>query len=93
MVRLEIIHVRLAAEYPEGLTDSIRHAADALENDWCVQVYERLGPMADLGIHIKHRLSEHDVRPSSLGEHLASELRQYGMVEHSIWCEYSVELS
>jgi hypothetical protein len=89
MSRLEIIHLRSSGEPFQTLVDriseSIRAEGDRTE---VVTIYRRDGLETDVAIHINH-LQASTKGPSTLGLHLASELRKLGLVEHSLWKELS----
>ena len=87
MKRLEIIHVRLAVGYPEDLIGDIQRTA-AEQNQKCdLKVYLHAELPTDLAIHILHESSHTEELASSLGLQLASEMKEHGMVEHSVWIE------
>lgn len=80
---LEIIHLRLAGDRPEGLVEEIyRSLAHELE---VVVVYRRSTIASDLAVHL--HVDDAEEQPSDLGIRLAAELRRFGMVEHSVWLE------
>ncbi|MCK5250982.1 MAG: hypothetical protein KAJ98_13510 [Spirochaetaceae bacterium] len=86
-VRLEIIHVRLSAGISEDLLEDIRSSVTEREEGSELRIYSRAGLPGDIGIHILFHESAVDESMSSLGMRLASELREFGMVEHSLWTE------
>ncbi len=82
---LEIVHLRSAACPLESLgdqvTESIKAESAATE---VVTLYRRDGLETDLAIHIRRAEASGD---SGLGLRLASELKAYGLVVHTVWME------
>jgi hypothetical protein len=89
--RLETIHVRLSAGSPVGLLSDLRELAGRHTPGTDLRVYRRLGMSADYGIHIVFAGSDPNTAPSRLGLRLASALREYGLVEHSMWEEECID--
>ena len=88
MSQLEIIHLRSSCEPVESLAKlisaSIREGGEEVSN---LNLYRRFGLEADLTVHVRrHGLAGGD-GPSDLALRLASELRAYGIVEHTVWGE------
>ena len=87
MTRLEIIHLRSSGVPLEVLTDGIRRSiGDGGEGASALTLYRRHGLDTDLAVHIRHQAAG-GVGPSDLALCLASELRAYGLVEHTVWEE------
>ncbi len=84
MKRLEIIHLRLAGNYPADLTARIHRSAAARQSAIDIEIYRQEGVIDDLSVHLRHRDND-EVLPSALGLSLAAALKEYGMVDHSIW--------
>lgn len=84
MRRLEIVHLRSSGEPPESLADLIR-ASITGEGAEVVTLYRREGLETDVAVHIHH--PEAPARQGSLGLQLASALRAFGLVEHTLWEE------
>ena len=88
MTRLEIIHLRSSGQPIESLTDLIKRSIgpDGKETA-TLSLYRCQGLATDLAVHIL--CSDVAVKrgPSDLGLQLASELRAYGLVEHTVWEE------
>ncbi len=88
MTRLEIIHLRSSGKPIESLAEKIResidtggHRADA------VTLYRRSGLDTDVAVHIRYAEPRVGNGPSDLALHLASALRVFGIVEHTLWNE------
>jgi hypothetical protein len=88
MSTLEIIHLRSSIEPVESLIDSIKESIwDAGHNGKVVTMYRRHGVATDVAIHIRRNVSVADNSSSSLAVRLANALKDYGLVEHSVWEE------
>lgn len=88
MRTLEIVHLRSSGEPIEALTDQIKESIWAEGNgSEVVTLYRRSGLETDVAVHIYHRESEGGNGPSTLAFNLASALRTFGLVEHSVWEE------
>lgn len=88
---LEIIHVRLASRWSDTLMAEL-HRSIAEQSSGCnLRIFSRVGLEGDIGIHIVRyesvKSSGMSSEMSSRGLGLASELRDLGMVEHSLWVE------
>jgi len=82
MNTLEIIHLRSSGEPLEALADRIRESIWAEGRESRVAtLYRRHGLDTDVAIHIRGD------GPSTLAAHLALALREYGLVEHTVWEE------
>jgi hypothetical protein len=84
---LEIVHLRLAGDNPGVLVDSIRKTVDSEAHSMEVRIYRHTKLETDLVIHLHREVTGGRELTSDLGARLASVLRDYGMVEHSVWRE------
>ena len=88
MTRLEIIHLRSSGEPIESLTERINRSIRVGDGEaTTLTVYRRHGLDTDLAVHILRSDVAVDRGPSDLALRLASELRTYGLVEHTVWEE------
>lgn len=87
MQQLEIIHLRSSGEPPEALAERIRSSLRSAGDREVMTLYRRHGVETDLAIHLRRSAKAGVTRPSQLALQLAAELRQYGLVEHSLWQE------
>ena len=85
MKTLEVLHLRLAGEERGTLVDLIRRSVEPDEPSIDVRIYGHETLATDLVVHLHQDATEQAVRPSDLGVRLAALLRDYGMVEHSVW--------
>ena len=82
MSTLEIIHLRSSGEALEALADRIRESIWAEGRGTRVAtLYRRHGLDTDVAVHIRGE------GPSTLAAHLAIALREFGLVEHTVWDE------
>ena len=88
MIQLEIIHLRSSGEPIESLTErnskSIREGGEEAS---ALTLYSRPGRETDLAVHVRRHGAAGGEGPSDLALRLASELRAYGLVEHTLWEE------
>ncbi len=90
MKRLEIIHLRLAGALPVSLVSEVQKSvATEIDND-SVRIYHHATLANDLGIHLHLQPDQNEKKASALGVRLAAALREYGMVEHTVWIEEEV---
>ena len=87
MNRLEIIHLRSSGEPLDSLGDRIRESLGTEGEETEVALYRRAGLETDLAVHIRHLGVPGREGPSGLALRLASALRAYGLVEHTLWEE------
>ena len=87
MKTLEIIHLRMAGESPQALVDVIRKSVGSQPDSVDVRVYRHTKLETDLLVHLHRAMAQQSDCPCECGERLASMLRAYGMVEHSVWVE------
>ena len=87
MTRLEIIHLRSSGEPIEALVDGINKSlGEGAEDASTLTLYRSHGLGTDLAVHVLHTGAA-EAGPSALALRLASELRAYGLVEHTLWEE------
>ena len=87
MNTLEVIHLRMAGESPQALVDVIRKSVGSQPDSVDVRVYRHTKLETDLLVHLHRPMTQQSDCPCECGERLASMLRAYGMVEHSVWVE------
>jgi hypothetical protein len=89
MNSLEIIHLRMAGNSPEILVGLIRGSVGPEPDLLDVRIYHHAKLETDLVVHLHRAEKQSGDRASECGERLASILRAYGMVEHSVWLEHA----
>ncbi len=87
MKTLEIIHLRLAGDSPQTLVDAICKSIGADPALVGVRIYRHARLKTDLAVHLHWSATGRSDYASDVGVRLASLLREYGMVEHSLWAE------
>ncbi len=87
MSGLEIIHLRSSEEPLESLGERIRESLATEGQETEVTLYRRDGLETDLALHIRHLGVHGREGPSALALRLASALRTFGLVEHTLWNE------
>ncbi len=89
---LEVIHLRSAAQETKKLLTTVQHlVADAEKEGSCrkIRMYRRILVSTDLSIILHHDTSKEDKSGSSLGLRMVSALKEFGMVNHTVWSEVS----
>ena len=87
---LEIIEIRSMNSNKEKLELLIQDLINKLNVEakkQTIKAYQRVTIDTDSSIHLLHDSKEVENNGSSLGLHLASCLKEYGLVNHSIWIE------
>lgn len=56
-----------------------------------IKIYSRFRIDTDFKIYLKHRYLKSDIAASNLGQSLVSALKEYGLVNYSIWIELKPE--
>jgi len=87
---IEIITLRSAGTPRDSIEQKIPRSAvevDRTKNLVCVQVYRHATVGTDLSIHLLFQSFGPEAQPSALGQHLASALKEFGLVNHSLWIE------
>lgn len=88
MNTLEIIRLRSSGEPFESLGTRVRESISSNRtNGDVVTLYLQDSLSSDVAVHIQHMDATKSTGPSELGLRLASELRAFGMVEHTVWEE------
>jgi len=87
---IEVVQLR-AAESNQALLDSrlkeLVKGSNRENKQPCIMVYRRAVIPMDYSIHILHDEGEVENMGSPLGLHLVAVLREFGLVNHSIWNE------
>ena len=52
-----------------------------------IKAYSRIALDSDVSIHLLHDSREPDISGSPLGLQLISTLKEYGLINHSVWIE------
>ena len=87
---LEIIELRIAGNNRELLEPQLNKLIDEVEretNRQAIKAYSRVMRDTDFSIHLFHDSKIAEDNGSQLGLLLASALKMFGLVNHSIWIE------
>ena len=83
---LEIIELRFGGSNREMLESHLKKLINEAKRQ-SIKVYCHVTVETDFSIHLKHDSKRADVSGSPLGLQLASALKEYGLVNHSVWIE------
>ncbi len=87
---LEIIELRSVESNRELLESQLQKLINEVDKETkkqAIKVYSHTTVETDFRIHLLHDSKEADISGSPLGLHLASALKKFGLVNHSIWIE------
>ena len=87
MKTLEIIHLRLAGDSPQTLVEAIRKSVGSDADLMETRIYRHTRLETDLAVHLHREVGMGRACVSDVGIRLAALLREYGMVERSVWVE------
>ncbi len=85
---LEVIHLRMTDLQSEQCKRTVKHlVAEARREGVCrtVKMYRRALVETDLSIHLIHDTQQVEANGSSLGLRIASALKKFGMIHHTVW--------
>ena len=88
MKTIEIITVRLDPRRQDSLLRELRTTLETqrVSDDRVnVEVYRHATVKTDVSVHLLFESFEPDAQPSALGQRLASALKEFGLVSHSLW--------
>ncbi len=89
---LEIIELRSVSvgNNKEVLEQELKSLIEELNKETeqrAIKVYSRVVVGSDFSIHMFHDSKEADINGSPLGLQLVSALKEYGLINHSVWVE------
>jgi hypothetical protein len=87
MKTTEIIHVRLSASVPQSLSEKIWKSIGPEISAEIFKIFQRDNLESDFAVHIHRNEDYAQCGPSQIGIRLASSLKAYGLVEHTVWKE------
>ena len=91
MKTLEIIHLRLTGNSHQDLMNIIEGVLNFKGEEMDIRIYRQTKLANDLAVHIHRETKGKDKGYSNTGLRLATLLKEYGMVAHSVWTAYRVE--
>lgn len=87
---LETIELRLVGsnrELLESQLQQLMHDVNKEADAQSIKAYHRVMIDTDVSIHLVHESTPVERNGSPLGVRLASSLREFGLVNHSVWVE------
>jgi len=87
---IEIINLRSAGIPREVIQQKVPRSVSEQERSkspMSIQVYRHATLDTDLSVHLLFESPGPEARPSALGQRLASALKEFGLVSHSVWIE------
>lgn len=85
---LEVIHFRATERLTKQFKHSVQHLIDEAEQEGVcdkINVYRRVLVETDMCIHLHHGVISVAKNGSPLGLRIAAALREFGMVNHTVW--------
>jgi len=87
---LEIIELRVTSDRWKMMESEIQHMIHDMEHSFekhKIVSYSSAAIESDFSIHLTHESGSVEINGSALGWHLVSLLKEFGMVNHSVWVE------
>ena len=87
---LEIIELRSAGSNRKMLESQLQNFINEVNREakqQAIKVYSRVIVDTDFSIHLYHNTDKIEKNGSPLGVRLASALKEFGLVNHSVWIE------
>lgn len=84
---IEVIQLRSSAQELPKLAEKLRRFVSSELSDEVVSVYRHEGVMTDLSVHLVHQTAENSRPDTTLGQHLAAQLEEHGLIDRSLWVE------
>ena len=85
---LEVIKLRSARKDPEFLKELLASIDEFSQSGLVgMKTYHHAALETDLGIHLHWESEKLEQNGSTIGLHLAQALREFGLIDHSIWVE------
>ena len=87
---LEIIELRSVGKNRKLLEQDLKSLIEELNKETeqrTIKVYSRVIVDSDFSIHLLNDSKEADINGSPLGLQLVSALKEYGLINHSVWVE------
>lgn len=87
---LEIIELRTGSDNRESLWQLLKDISKELSHQAdkpLFRIYSSFSVDSDFSVHLIHRHSRPDLMGSPIGLQIASSLRDFGLLNHQIWCE------
>ncbi len=90
MNRCEIIRIRLAQNNYNDVLAKLQELVSGLDK-MEMEIYRHVAVDTDIAIHLRIQSTDSPLASSETGQHLASALKELGLVNHSTWMEIDME--
>ena len=90
MNRIEIIRIRLARSNVDDVLAKLKDLASGLDK-MDIEIYRHIAVDTDIAIHLLIQSTDSPSASSETGQHLASALKELGLVNHSVWVKIAKE--
>lgn len=87
---LEIIELRTSDKDSKNLGKILTRFMDDLNKEYenySIRLYRHLTVETDWSFHVHYHSRNHTTSPSPVGLGIASALKEFGLVHHSVWSE------
>ncbi len=85
---LEVIHLRMTDRQKEQCTLTVQHLVNEAKREGVcrkIKLYKRELVDTDLSIHLIYDTQQVEMSGSSLGIRIATALKKFGMINHTVW--------
>ena len=90
---LEIIELQITGNDSEKVKACLKQLLKQVQKDKdiMIKVYNKLNLDNDFSIHLADNTNTLEQHGSALGQHLVSVLKEFGLVNHSMWIEKTTQ--
>ena len=90
---LEIIELQITGKDSEKVKACLKQLFKQVQKDKdiMIKVYSKLNLDNDFSIHLFDNTNTLEQHGSALGQHLVSVLKEFGLVNHSMWIEKTTQ--
>jgi hypothetical protein len=88
---LELIELRSVGNNLKIIEPELNHLINEIKKESeqrAIKVYSRFAVDSDFSFHLIHDSIEVDIHGSPLGLQLVSALKEFGLINHSVWVEH-----
>jgi len=88
---LEMIEIRITGKDHDLIEFYLKKLDEQIieENKQRIKIYYKLNLDTDLSIHLVHKAANAEPEGSALGQNIVSAMKEFGLVNHSIWVQMS----
>ncbi|MHB2156242.1 hypothetical protein ACX8XN_17850 [Calditrichota bacterium GD2] len=90
MKRLEIIEIRTTGNNRDDLERFLKNwqaEVKAKEKTTSVKIYKQAELETDYSVHLRYNPDTTEIEYRVMGERLISDLKEFGLVNHTVWME------